>query len=118
MTNNDTNNAVFTVTTQTVENYGAHESAGTFESGTNFWKFKGGRTFVVKGLRRMADAVAFVSSFLDNTVSAKEFVVQFHEGAADEDWPYVELTVAAFMAASPRERGRMLANQVTPKGWR
>lgn len=50
----------YIVTTQTLENYGAHDADGKFESGNAYWKFKGGTSYQVTGVDRPADAWAFV----------------------------------------------------------
>ena len=64
----------YVVHTQTLENYGAHCEDGKFSSGNAYWKFKGGDTYVVDGLERMSDAVAFVAAIcLENTLGYKEF---------------------------------------------
>ena len=64
----------FVVHTQTLENYGAHAESGKFADGMAYWKFKGGDTYVVSGLDRMQDAVAFVAAIgMENNISFKEF---------------------------------------------
>ena len=63
----------FVVHTQVLENYGAHSESGRFADGAAYWKFKGGDTYVVSGLDRMQDAVAFVAAIAnDNGISFKE----------------------------------------------
>ena len=58
---------MFIVTTQTLENYGAHSESGKFSDGQNYWKFKGGDTYLVEDLDREQDAVAFVAALvMDN----------------------------------------------------
>ena len=65
---------LFIVHTQFLENYGAHANSGKFSEGENYWKFKFGNTYVVDGLDREADAVAFVmAAFSANHVSFKEY---------------------------------------------
>ena len=62
------------VHTQFLENYGAHANSGKFSEGENYWKFKGGTTYVVDDLDREADAVAFVmAAFGENHVGCKEY---------------------------------------------
>ena len=62
------------VHTQFLENYGAHEESGKFSDNKHYWKFKGGRTYVVDNLDREEDAVAFVmSAFSENSISWKEY---------------------------------------------
>jgi hypothetical protein len=64
----------YVVHTQTLENYGAHCEDGKFSSGNAYWKFKGGDTYVVDGLERIQDAVAFVAAIcLENSLGYKEF---------------------------------------------
>ena len=64
----------FVVHTQTLENYGAHAESGRFADGMAYWKFKFGSTYVVEGLDRMQDAVAFVAAIsMDNSIGWKEF---------------------------------------------
>ena len=64
----------FVVHTQTLENYGAHAESGKFADGMAYWKFKSGDTYVVSGLDRLQDAVAFVAAIsMDNSIGWKEF---------------------------------------------
>jgi len=64
----------FVVHTQTLENYGAHSESGKFADGQTYWKFKGGDTYVVDGLDRIQDAVAFVGAIsIENGIGWKEF---------------------------------------------
>ena len=64
----------FVVHTQVLENYGAHSESGRFADGMAYWKFKGGDTYVVDGLDRIQDAVAFVAAIsTDNGIGWKEF---------------------------------------------
>src|SRR6056300_691779 len=64
----------FVVHTQFLENYGAHCEDGRFASGNAYWKMKGGDTYVVSGLDRIQDAVAFVAALsIENGLGAKEF---------------------------------------------
>ena len=66
----------FIVETQYLENYGAHDGAGTYAEGEAYWKAKGGSTFLVHGCDRIEDARAFVmAAFSENTIYAKEFPV-------------------------------------------
>ena len=54
------------ITTQYLENYGAHSENGKFEDGNAYWKFKGGEQFIISmsGSDRAANAVAFLSAYL------------------------------------------------------
>ena len=78
---------MFIVTTQTLENYGAHSESGKFADGQNYWKFKGGDTYLVEDLDREQDAVAFVAALvMDNGIGYKEYpsaVMTVQEWAAD-----------------------------------
>ena len=38
---------MFVVHTQTLENYGAHSEDGLYSSGNAYWKFKGGKEYVI-----------------------------------------------------------------------
>ena len=78
---------MFIVHTQTLENYGAHAESGKFADGQNYWKFKGGDTYLVEDLDRPADAMAFVAALvMENGIHYKEFpceVQTVQEWAAD-----------------------------------
>lgn len=50
----------FVISTQTLENYGAHNDVGSFAKGEHYWKFKGGDDFIVEGFDRVQDAVAYI----------------------------------------------------------
>ena len=68
----------FVVHTQTLENYGAHAESGKFADGMAYWKFKGGDTYIVSGLDRIQDAVAFVAAIgMENNISFKEFPTHY-----------------------------------------
>jgi len=68
----------FVIHTQTLENYGAHSESGKFADGQSYWKFKGGDTYVVDGVERMQDAVAFVAAIsIENGIGWKEFPCHF-----------------------------------------
>jgi hypothetical protein len=65
---------MFIVTTQTLENYGAHADSGKFADGNAYWKFKGGDNYLVEDLDRASDAMAFVAALvMDNGIGFKEF---------------------------------------------
>ena len=78
---------MFIVTTQTLENYGAHAESGKFADGQNYWKFKGGDTYLVEDLDREQDAMAFVAAMvMENNLSFKEYpsaIMTVQEWAAD-----------------------------------
>jgi hypothetical protein len=65
---------MFIVTTQTLENYGAHAESGKFADGQNYWKFKGGDTYLVEDL------------VMENGIGYKEYpsaIMTVQEWAAD-----------------------------------
>jgi hypothetical protein len=78
---------MFIVITQTLENYGAHSESGKFADGQNYWKFKGGDTYLVEDLDREQDAVAFVAALvMENGIGYKEYpsaVMTVQEWASD-----------------------------------
>ena len=78
---------MFIVTTQTLENYGAHADSGRFEDGHSYWKFKGGDTYLVEDLAREQDAMAFVAALvMENGIGYKEYpsaIMTVQEWAAD-----------------------------------
>ena len=69
----------YVVTTQTLENYGAHGGSGKFTDGKAYWKCKGGNDIIVKGLDRYQDAWAFVAAIAPSTVAWKEIPVSVQE---------------------------------------
>jgi hypothetical protein len=110
-----------TVTTQYMENYGAHDSSGKFKDGKNFWKFKGGTTYVVTGAETLSNAVAFIASIAtENNIFCKEYVSHYEVGARDEvidDCAYVKIDVNEYMNASNEERNKLRKNFIYPKYW-
>ena len=68
----------FVITTQFLENYGAHSESGKFADGMAYWKMKGGTDYLVSGLDRIQDAVAFVAALsMENEIGYKEFPVEW-----------------------------------------
>lgn len=66
---------VYVVSTQILENDGAEVGSGAFADGQHRWKYKGGDDYVVKGLEREQDAMAFVAAIVTtNNLGHKEFV--------------------------------------------
>jgi hypothetical protein len=64
----------FYVTTQCLENYGAHGGTGKFADDQSYWKFKSGTDYIVSGLDSRQDAMAFVASIcMYNGIGWKEF---------------------------------------------
>ena len=88
----------FVVTTQFLENYGAHSEDGKFASGNAYWKFKGGTDYLVSGAGTAANAMAFVQAYLamkgmSSTIGGKEFPtkvftfsewMEWHEDASED----------------------------------
>ena len=104
----------YKVHTQTLENYGAHCESGKFEDGKAYWKFKGGTTYVVTGVDRLQDAVAFIASIITtNNIHYKEFVSTYEEGFVtqdDYDYGHVILDVPSYMKADKLTRRQMMSN--------
>jgi len=100
---------MFVVTTQFLENYGAHCEDGKFSSGNAYWKMKGGTDYIVSGLDRVQDAVAFVAAkSMYNEISAKEFPVEwktYAEWTKDlpEDDDYREFILEQAQHVNPEE---------------
>ena len=69
------------ITTQYLENYGAHSENGKFEDGNASWKFKGGEQYVIStDSHREANAVAFLSAYLqkeNNSCHGKELITSW-----------------------------------------
>jgi hypothetical protein len=65
---------MFIVSTQGLENYGAHAESGKFADGQNYWKFKSGSVYLVEDLDREQDAMAFVAALcMENGIGWKEY---------------------------------------------
>ena len=65
---------MFIVSTQGLENYGAHAESGKFADGQNYWKFKSGSVYLVEDLDREQDAMAFVCALcMENGIGWKEY---------------------------------------------
>ena len=74
----------FVISTQYLENYGAHCEDGKFSSGNAYWKMKGGTDYLVQDLDRVQDAVAFVmAAFSENGLGGKEFPVEW---MTEQEW--------------------------------
>lgn len=99
----------FVVSTQFLENYGAHCEDGKFSSGNAYWKMKGGSDYCVTGLDRIQDAVAFVAALrIQNGLGCKEFPVEwktYEEWERDlpEDEDYREFLLEQLDHVDPRE---------------
>lgn len=99
----------FAIHTQHLENYGAHSESGKFSDGMNCWKMKGGDTYIVSGLDRIQDAVAFVmAAFSENGLGMKEFPTAWE---TEEEW------LESLLDDSPdyREFKKACAFRVSPK---
>ncbi len=100
----------YVVSTQCLENYGAHCEDGKFSSGNAYWKMKGGADYIVEGLERIQDAVAFVAALCtQNNISFKEFPVQFRTmqeweaELAELSTDYQDFLIASAKRVSPQE---------------
>jgi len=98
------------ITTQLIENYGAHNGSGKFADGEACWKFKGGYQYIVSTDNpRQANAVAFLAAYLHdkNTTGWKEVVRDWE--FIDEDWtpendwmkPIQELDIEEYFEKAP-----------------
>jgi hypothetical protein len=104
----------FVVHTQTLENYGAHSESGKYADGQAYWKFKSGETYVVEGLERMQDAVAFVAAIsLDNGIGFKEFPCHYTTydewmaELADDSEDYREYQIGRAITVNPETYSRL-----------
>lgn len=99
----------YVVSTQFLENYGAHCEDGKFSSGNAYWKMKGGTDYIVSGLDRIQDAIAFVAAkAMHNSIGAKEFPVEWKTYAEwlvnlPEDDEYREFLMEQAVELDPRE---------------
>ena len=102
----------FVVHTQTLENYGAHSESGKFADGMAYWKFKSGDTYVVSGLDRLQDAVAFVAAIsIENGIGWKEFPCHY---TTYDEW----LAELADDSEDYREYQMESAKQVDPRTYK
>ena len=99
----------FVVHTQHMENYGAHCEDGRYSSGNAYWKFKGGDTYIVSGVERLQDAVAFVAAIgMENNISFKEFPSHYTTydewmaELADDSEDYREYQISNAIPVDPR----------------
>ena len=102
--------ANFVITTQILENYGAHAEDGKFSSGNAYWKMKGGTDYLVTGLDRIQDAVAFVAALsITNDLYCKEFPVEWKTeeewiASLPEDEDYREFLLEQLKRVDPRKK--------------
>jgi len=100
----------FVITTQFLENYGAHSESGKFADGNAYWKMKGGSDYLVQDLDRVQDAVAFVAAIaIENGIGAKEFPIEWQTEAEwisklPDDADYRDFLKEQVLVVSP-ERG-------------
>ena len=77
------------ITTQYLENYGAHSENGKFADGNAYWKFKsGGDQYVIStNSHKEANAVAFLSAYLHeyNSSNSRKMLVTSWE-MLPADW--------------------------------
>jgi len=110
---------MFVVTTQGLENYGAHSESGKFSDMKNYWKFKSGTDYLVSGLDSAADAMAFVAAIgIENGIGWKEFpcdVKTLEEFRADFDMSdemdreYFEFKMSSMKRVDPHDYIRKAA---------
>ena len=93
--------------TQFKENYGAHDWDGQGEC-PQYWKFKGGSTYIVSDVEREQDAVAFVmAAFSVNDIGWKEFPCHWETeadwlaGMADDEQDYQDFQQETAYKVSP-----------------
>ena len=85
----DNSMETFFVTTQTLENYGAHSESGKFADNHAYWKFKAGSDYIITGVDRLQDAVAFVAAItMENGIGYKEFPCHFEQVPHDYQTEY------------------------------
>jgi hypothetical protein len=82
------NTPTFYIQTQIIENYGAHDQDGRFINGNAYWKFKSGNEYIVTGLQRIQDAVAYIAARCSNNISFKEFPSDWQEVEASFQTPF------------------------------
>lgn len=97
----------YVVTTTGLENYGAHCEDGKFSSGNAYWKFKPGTDYLVEGLDRPQDAMAFIAAIgIENGIGWKEFpseVVTYDEFVSRFDEDYLKFKLSIMKAVSPAD---------------
>ena len=98
----------FVISTQYLENYGAHCEDGKFSSGNAYWKMKGGSDYIVSDLDRVQDALAFVmAKFSTNDISQKEYPVayrtmeEWEAELAEESTDYQDFLISQAKEVSP-----------------
>lgn len=102
----------YVIQTQLLENYGAHCEDGKHINGNASWRFKSGSDYIVTGLDRIQDAVAFVQASLvehGNTLGYKEFPIE---------WMTFDEWEASLTELEPdyQEFLRKIAKRLDPRG--
>ena len=111
----------FVITTQFLENYGAHSESGKFADGMAYWKMKGGSDYLVQDLDRVQDAVAFVmAAFSENGLGAKEFPVEWQTEAEwisklPDDADYRDFLKEQVLMVSPKTGNKITRGY--PEEW-
>ena len=103
----------YVVTTQYLENYGAHCEDGKYPN-NHRWKFKGGTDYIVTGFDRMPDAVAYVQALCakhGNSLGVKEFPRSWY---THDEW--LEDVVAELGDEEYRNFTLDSAQRVDPRG--
>ncbi len=105
------------ISTQCLENYGAHTENGKFEDGNAYWKFKGGDRYIIStNSSQVANAVAFLSAYLhkNQDVYGKEIIVD-HEVICDdweseeEGWDPIEIDIEEYFEILKRIKKKRAA---------
>jgi hypothetical protein len=77
---------MYKIDVQLMENYGAHQESGCFLDDSAYYKFKFGTTYVVTGIDRLQDAVAFTMEYLcTNNKHYKEFPIEWREWTKQDE---------------------------------
>ena len=102
----------YVISTQALENYGAHQEDGKYPK-NHRWKFKHGTDYIVTGLDRIQDAVAYVHALLHKAsgLGWKEFPCSW---MTHEEW----MTSTVYEAIDEEHRQFILesAKRVDPRG--
>lgn len=97
----------FVVSCQALENYGAHCESGKFTDGNQYWKFKSGTDYLVQGLDRPQDAMAFVAAIaMENTIGWKEFPIEvetLEEYRSKFDDDHLDFKMSIMKSVSPMD---------------
>ena len=72
------------IATQTLENKGAECGSGKYSDNQNDWRFKFGGDYIITGVDKIQDAVAFVGAItMQNGIGYKEWPCHWEEVPAD-----------------------------------